>query len=273
MTEETINNKPLDLLGVDYYSRESALKFWSVSQVKAFRKCEARAMAELLGEWKDDTEKTPLLVGNFVHSYFESKESHEAFLKEHENSIFKKNGDYYAPFVKACEMVEALESDENFTALYVGNKEVAITGDINGVAFKGKIDCLNVERGYFVDIKTTREAIDNLVWVELGDGNKTKMRWFEAYGYILQMAVYQKFLEEMYKKPFEPIIYAVTKETPCDTRAIRIQNRDILGYELSELSLEMEGLDDVKKGRKAPRACGACEYCRKKKLTKRVEIY
>ena len=43
----------LDLLGEDYYSVASARQYWSISQYKRFRECEARALAELEGEWED----------------------------------------------------------------------------------------------------------------------------------------------------------------------------------------------------------------------------
>ena len=39
-----------DLLGKDYYSAASARRYWSISQYKRFRECEARALAELEGE-------------------------------------------------------------------------------------------------------------------------------------------------------------------------------------------------------------------------------
>ena len=170
-------------------------------------------------------------------------------------------------------MISALATDKNFMALYQGKKEAAITGEIAGVEFKGKIDCLNVEHGYFVDIKTTKGPIDDEAWVKDKDGNNYKVRWFEAYGYILQMAVYKTMLEAKYGKPFEPIIYAVTKESPSDTRAIRIQNIDAIQDELNELAKIIKHLDDVKRGRAQAKPCGHCEYCREKKLTKRVEIY
>ena len=91
-----------DLLGKDYYSLESAKAYWSVSQVKRFKECEARALAELNDEWKDKRDKTALLVGNYVHSAFESKEAHESFIEKNKESIFKKDVSLYAPFETAA---------------------------------------------------------------------------------------------------------------------------------------------------------------------------
>lgn len=262
----------LDLLGKDYYSRESAIRYWSISQYKRFKECEARALAELRGDWTDTRDNTALLNGNLVHSYFESEEAYSEFIEANKSSMISTRGATKGQLKKdyavANQMIEALKSDSNFTAIYQGEKEAAITGLIGGVEFKGKIDCLNVDRGYFVDIKTTKGPIDDTIW-----NGAERVRWFEAYGYILQMAAYKTMLEAKYNKPFEPIIYAVTKETPPDTRAIRIQNIDAMQTELDNLAQNIKRLDDVKKGIEKPKPCGHCEYCRQNKLSARVEIF
>ena len=87
------------------------------------------------------------------------------------------------------------------------------------------------------------------------------------------MAAYKTMLEAKYNKPFEPIIYAVTKEMPPDTRAIRIQNVDAMQMELDSLAQNIKRLDDVKKGIEKPKPCGKCEYCRQNQLSVRVEIF
>lgn len=171
-------------------------------------------------------------------------------------------------YLVAEQMIDALKSDNNFMAIYQGEKEVAITGFLGEVEFKGKIDCLNAERGYFVDIKTTKGPIDDKIW-----NGQERVYWFEAYSYILQMAAYKNMLEAKHKKPFEPIIYAVTKETPPDTRAIRIQNLDAMQNELDNLAQNIKRLDDVKKGIEKSKPCGHCEYCRANQLTQRVMIF
>ena len=267
----------MDLLGEDYYSVASARQYWSISQYKRFRECEARALAELEGEWEDQRDNTALLVGNMVHSYFESPEAHKKFMGENADAMISKagktKGQLKADFLVGQRMIERLEADKQFMEYYVGQKEVAVTGEIEGVEFKGKIDCLNVEKGYFVDIKTTKSDIDSMVWVQdEASGRNIQVRWFEAWGYVLQMAAYKKMLEEKYGKKFTPIIYAVTKESTPDTRAIVFQSQEKLDYELSELSMLIKRLDDVKKGKEWVTPCGHCEYCKTKALSQRVEV-
>ena len=267
----------MDLLGKDYYSAASARRYWSISQYKRFRECEARALAELEGEWEDQRDNTALLVGNMVHSYFESPEAHKKFMDENADAMISKagktKGQLKSDFLVGKRMIERLEADKEFMECYVGQKEVAVTGKIEGVEFKGKIDCLNVEKGYFVDIKTTKSDIDTEVWVQdEASGRNIQVRWFEAWGYILQMAAYKKMLEEEYGKEFLPIIYAVTKEPYPDTRAIAFESQKILDYELTKLSVLIQRLDKVKRGEEKAKPCGHCEYCKSKALTRRVEV-
>lgn len=267
----------MDLLGEDYYSAASARQYWSISQYKRFRECEARALAELEGEWEDQRDNTALLVGNMVHSYFESPEAHKKFMDENADAMISKagktKGQLKADFLVGQRMIERLEADNQFMDYYVGQKEVAVTGEIEGVEFKGKIDCLNVEKGYFVDIKTTKSDIDSMVWVQdEASGRNIQVRWFEAWGYILQMAAYKKMLKEQYGKEFTPVIYAVTKESTPDTRAIVFQSQEKLDYELSELSMLIKHLDNVKRGKEEAKPCGHCEYCKTKALSQRVEV-
>ena len=267
----------MDLLGKDYYSVDSARRYWSISQYKRFRECEARALAELEGEWEDQRDNTALLVGNMVHSYFESPEAHKKFMDENADAMISKagktKGQLKSDFLVGQRMIERLEADEEFIEYYVGQKEVAVTGKIGGVEFKGKIDCLNVEKGYFIDIKTTKSDIDSEVWVwDEASGRNIQVRWFEAWGYILQMAAYKKMLEEEYGKEFLPIIYAVTKEPYPDTRAIAFESQEILDYELTKLSMLIQRLDKVKRGEEKAKPCGHCEYCKSKALTRRVEV-
>lgn len=266
-----------DLLGKDYYSAASARRYWSISQFKRFRECEARALAELEGEWEDQRDNTALLVGNMVHSYFESPEAHKKFMDENADAMISKagktKGQLKSDFLVGQRMIERLEADKEFMECYVGQKEVAVTGKIEGVEFKGKIDCLNVEKGYFVDIKTTKSDIDTEVWIwDEESGKNIQVRWFEAWGYILQMAAYKKMLEEEYGKEFLPIIYAVTKEPYPDTRAIAFESQEILDYELTKLSVLIQRLDKVKRGEEKAKPCGHCEYCKSKALTRRVEV-
>ena len=65
-------------------------------------------------------------------------------------------------------------------------------------------------------------------------------------------------------KEFTPIIYAVTKESTPDTRAIVFQTQEKLDYELSELSMLIKRLDDVKKGKEEAIPCAIVNTAKQK---------
>ena len=238
----------------NYYSKR--WEYLSASQYKAFTSCEAKAMAELTGEIPQENTEA-FLVGNYVHTAFESEAAHEEFKKENESAMLTKQGKLRANFVIAENMVQRLKEDSFFNELYQGEKEVIITGELFGEEWKGKIDCLNVGQGYFVDIKTTAD-IHKKFWSE---SRRVWTPFVECFGYYEQMAVYKYLLEQKYQKAFTPYIIAVSKQTPCDIEAIEIRE-ELLIVALNGVKEKIERVMAVKNGEERPIMCGKCDYCR-----------
>lgn len=238
----------------NYYSKR--WEFFSASQFKTLTSCEAKAMAELLGEIPQENTEA-FLVGNYVHSAFESQEAHEKFKLENEAAMLTKQGKLRANFVVAENMVQRLKEDPFFNELYQGNKEVIVTGELFEEEWKGKIDCLNIDKGYFVDIKTTAD-IHKKIWSE---SRRVWTPFVEAYGYYEQMAIYKYLLEKTYGKQFTPYIVAVSKQTPCDIEAIDIRP-ELLIVALNNVKEKIKRVSAVKNGEEKPRMCGKCDYCR-----------
>lgn len=254
-------SKPLDLNNdEDYYSNRASWLFWSVSQYKDFMKCEAAALAKLKEEWTTTSDPKALLVGNYVHSFFESEEAHEQFKEQNVSKFCKKNGEMYKDFEIAEQMIERVKKERFFKFLWQGRKEVPVTGSLYGVEWKGKIDLLNISDGYFVDLKTTR-ALDTRIW----SAEKQRYTSFvEGYGYTIQLGIYEKLLEMEYGKPFTGYIYAVTKETPSNVAAIEVP-AIVKDIELQFVETNIKRLNAVKNGETEPSMCGSCEYCRERK--------
>jgi hypothetical protein len=218
--------------------------------------CEASALAGLHAKDEIKTSKA-LLVGNYVHSYFESQEAHEEFLEENKEHLYKRNGDFYKDYTDADKMIEKLENEPLFNYLWTGEPEVIVTQNYLGVDWKARIDLLNLEKGYFVDLKTTAD-LSKRFW---NDKYGTYVSFVEEYGYVLQIALYEKLLELEYGKPFKGYIYAITKQDPPDIAAIKPESHK-LEFELEELAKNIERVEKVKNGEEKPRSCGKCEYCR-----------
>ena len=123
----------MELTAENYYDNATSFDYMSTSLYKDFRKCEAFALAKLNGEYMPVMDPTALLVGNYVHSYFESEASHSAFIEKNKDAMMTKSGTLRAPYKVGDNMIKCLEADQVFTNLYsVGEKEVIVTGDIFG---------------------------------------------------------------------------------------------------------------------------------------------
>lgn len=268
-----MKSKAIELTEENYYAKDTSWHYMSVSLFKDFMQCEAAALAKLKDEWQPERSPVPLLVGNYVHSYFESEESHQKFVddnsKEMISSRGKTKGQLKADFKVADAMIDALKDETVFKALYEpGQKEVIVTGDIYGYKWKGKIDSLNLDQLYFCDLKT----VDDI----------HKKHWSSAYnkydnfiadrGYFMQMAVYIELIKQTFGVSCQPFIFAVSKQTPPDKEAIDFNGDQDMLYMQDAMRMIEENQEHIQKvmsGEEAPIRCNHCEYCR---LTKKIEL-
>ncbi|HEL1584455.1 TPA: PD-(D/E)XK nuclease-like domain-containing protein [Streptococcus suis] len=261
----------IELTQENYYQDKSWL---SNSKMKQYMQCQAKAYAMDNGEWAEERDETPLLLGNYVHSYFESPEAHNQFLTENGDKLLaktgKNKGNLKADFVIGDKMIESLKSDDGFNRLYHGfsgdniQKEMIVFGEIEGVPVKGKLDSVNVSRGYFVDLKTMKSIYSEEWNAELKKRVPAAVNNILGFGYHGQLALYRELLKQMTGKEFRPLIVAISKEQVPDKEILKID----------EAWLE-EGLEQIKnnivevwgiiQGRQKPTPCGRCDYCRSKK--------
>jgi len=244
------------LTNENYFSFENSMFYMSTSQIKAFRKCQAGAMAELKGEYV--REKTSaLLIGSYVDAHFEGTLSH---FKAINPDIFLKSGGLKAEYRNAEDIINRLERDKFFMEHMEGQKQVILTGEIAGVLFKTKMD-VYVPGKHIVDLKIMRDFKD--IWV---DG--LKISFIEAWEYDLQGAVYQAV--EKNKLPF--LIAGATKEKEPDLEIFSIPQQR-LDFQLDRVKQEAPLFDNIKQGLIEPECCGTCNYCRFTKKLNKVISY
>ena len=255
----------------NYYQDKEYLSY---SRMKQFLKCPARALAVEGGEWTESRDETPLLLGNYVHSYFESQEAHEAFLKENGDKLISKagktKGQLKKEFLIGDSMIASLKDDPSFNRLYHGSstenveKEMIVYGEIEGVPFKGKLDSVNLTQGYFADLKTMKSIYDMEWNAELRRKVPTAVNNILGFGYHSQLAIYRDLLKQMTGDEFRPIIVAVSKEEVPDKEVIRI-DEEWLEEGLEEVKETIKEVWDVVQHKAEPIACGHCDYCRSQK--------
>ena len=237
----------------NYFSRKASMEFMSVSQFKAFQKCQASALAEIKGEFERE-KTTALLVGSYVDSYFE--QTLPKFIRENPE-IFKKNGTLKAEYEQAETIIQRILKDKLFTEYMAGEKQVIMTGEINGVKVKIKIDSLHPDK--IVDLKIMRDFEDVYV-PEIG-----RLPWFEAWGYQIQGAVYQEIVRQNTGEILPFYLAVATKEKVTDLDIVHIEQQ-MLDAALEHFKREVEYFDAIKKGVIEPVRCEKCIYCKETKV-------
>ena len=250
----------------NYHTMKANKEYWSVSQFKAFEKCEAAGLAEVLGEYKRE-ETDALLIGSYVDSVLAgSREETERFIETNGSKMFKKNGELLAKFEHANKIIERAERDPLIKKYLTGDKQTIFTGELFGVPWKIKIDVYNGER--IVDLKTVRDFADIY---DIGYGWRS---WIEYWGYDVQGAIYQK-IEQIATGRDEPLPFylaAVTKERVPDIAVVRIPQHVLdAAYRLVEAKIER--FDLIKTGDVEPIRCGKCDFCKETKVLIEPEVY
>ncbi len=257
----------LELNHDNYFSLEADREYFSVSQFKAFRECEAKTMAKLNGTWVDG-DNDAFTLGSYVHLWSEGG-NFGNFRAAHPE-MFKKDGTLLKKFEVADKMIQTLAEDPLIEKVREGQKEVIMTGDLFGTPWKIMIDIYNPSKGVFVDLKTTRE-ISKKYWNE---ELRVKQNFVEFYDYLLQMSVYAEVerLNRGSDDYLQPHIIAVSKEEIPD-KAVILVGTEFIKDKLLEIETLLPRLIKVKTGQEEPTRCEHCDYCRSTKRIERILHY
>lgn len=235
------------LTNENYFSSEASMHYFSTSSCKTFMDCEARALAECKGEYKQEM-TTALLTGSYVDAFFEGTLDE---FEENHPELFKKNGELKADYVHANEIIKRIHRDPLFMEYMSGEKQVIKTGSIDGFPFKIKMDSYHPGR-MIVDLKVMRS-------LERIAGRSFVDYW----NYNLQAAVYVEI--EGNNLPF--YLAATTKETDPDLAIIEIEKADMVEA-LEPVRRLLPRWDAIKRGEIEPERCECCAYCRRTKVLK-----
>jgi hypothetical protein len=247
----------------NYYLVEADREYMSVSMYKLFLSCEKQALSKLEGIYSPPSSDA-FLVGSYVHSFNDG--TIEQFKEEHPemySSTGKTKGQLKSPFLVADKMIKSLQDDEICMKFLTGTKEEIITGELFGIKWKAKVDCLNLEKGFFTDLKTTRD---------INKKYEGGQNFIIKYDYVSQMAIYRELIKQQYGKDLIPYIVAIEKNDNPLKAIIKIDDRYTIP-KLEEIEYNIERIIKVKNGQEEAIGCGVCDYCRKiNKVTKILTI-
>lgn len=261
-------SKTIKLTKSNYYSHDTDFQYMSFSVFRDFEQCEAATLAKLKGDWEPSSNPEPLLVGNYVHSYFESPEAHQEFVEANKSEMIstrgKTKGQLKSSYKVADDMIKALSDDDFFNYVYMpGEKEVIVTGELFGHQWKGKIDSLCLDRGYFCDLKT----VDDFHKGHWNPELRQKVNFVEDRGYHMQAAIYQELIRQTFDVDCQPYIFGVSKQPIPDKIAISFDGdgQFLMQSALEKIKTDQDRFWRVLMGEEPPKACGKCEYCRQGK--------
>lgn len=254
--------KKMTLTSSNYYTPEANKAYWSASLFKAFDRCEASGLAQVRGQYERE-ESDALLIGSYVDAYFTGEL--DEFVGEHADVMFKKNGELYAKFDHANDIINVVECQPLMVEFLSGEHQKIFTADLFDVPWKIKTDVF-VPGKRIVDLKCVK---DFKPIYEDGFGYRS---WIEYWGYDIQGSIYQKVVELVTGQKLPFYIVAVTKEKVPDVAVIQIP-QNVLDTALKIVESKIDRFDLVKLGEIEPERCEKCEYCKQTKILTAPTIY
>ncbi|MBR5874778.1 MAG: PD-(D/E)XK nuclease-like domain-containing protein [Oscillospiraceae bacterium] len=246
----------IKLTEANYYSNESSKDYMSVSQLKQFMKCEARAVAELKGEYGPERGRA-LLLGSYVDEWLTGTvESQDRFIEENRSELFKKNGEKYADVLQADEAIRRVMEQPLMMKYLRGKKQVIMTGEIEGVPFKIKMD--SYKPGEFIaDLKYMASLRSPNLFEPM----------VKYWGYDLQAACYQEIVYQNTGKRLPFIFVVVTKENPPHLAVGEI-NQWNMDEALETVKARIREYQKIKNSELSPERCEDynCKYCAETKI-------
>lgn len=246
----------MKLTEATYYGADANRAYFSVSQFKDFLKCPAMAMAKIRGEYVPENSRA-LLLGSFVDEMLTgTTESQEEFLAENREELFKKNGDPYADVAQAMETVERVRKQPLMMHYLSGEHQVIMTGEIEGVPFKIKMDSFDPEE-YITDLKYMASLRSPNLFTPM----------IEYWGYDLQAACYQEIVYQNTGKRLPFFFDVATKEKPAHLAVGQISQWNI-DKAMDTVRANIVNFQKIKNGEVEPDRCEdyGCDWCTSTKI-------
>ncbi len=235
----------------NYFSPESSAHYMSATQFKQFLECESMAVAIAQGKYATST-STALLIGSYVDAHFSSTLD---IFKSQNPGIYKRDGTLKSEYEHANHVIERIERDEMFMSVMSGESQRVMTGEIEGIPFKIKIDSLLPDMT--VDLKIVKDF--EPVYVR-GEGYRS---FWMAWRYDIQGAIYQFIRAQNESGEIKPFgIAGATKEKPEPAIGLFKLPQSELNAALDEVRENVVYYDMLKKGLAEPTRCEQCAWCR-----------
>jgi hypothetical protein len=237
---------------------------YSNSFVKSWKQCPFHVVN------KKEVFNKNFFIGHYVEDLICGGDGSSIMNREdYKDGVLKKDGEPYKWVLDSDVYAEKAMMDKNFMK-YINDIDskfqVILTGDIGGFKFKCAIDVLNMigtsngNKPFILDLKTTGNKINELVWIENEEGKNVKVPFIESWGYHTQLAIYRELVFQNYGIKCEMMIGVVTKKIPSDREIISLDGSFDPDYEIRKVIRDVEKINyEIDMG--IVNRCETCETC------------
>jgi len=271
--------KPEEITDQNYYGQQASYAYLTNSQRKTFCECQARWLASILGEWTEP-QKDVYFHGQYVDvALTESPAAFAKWSERHQAKIYGRNGKKYKVFLDLDKAINTVRNEPLLMEYLTGEPQTIIAiEDFHGVPFKCKLDCLNLEKGFITDLKTTAD----LYMEQWSPVFMERVSYIDLYSYWTQAALYKEAVWVKYERDLPFYIVAAEKKPKHDDDSYvnrQIYHLDDTIYLENEwrnavtTMLEMQRIKEAAMDPHEVIRCEKCSYCISTKvLTEPISI-
>ncbi len=256
----------------NYYTLEADKIYCSASQYlniigrPYIPGCEARSMAILNGEYEEETTKA-MLIGSILDCLWELndktlEEKIQIIADKYPECISSRGatkGELKNEYKQAIQLYQRTLKDELFCQFMSGEKQVIMTGEIEGLPFKIKMDSY-IPDVAIVDLKTTQDASRNFRKYIADSGNKET--FYRAMGYDTQLAIYREIVRQNTGKTLRCYLAVIDKNSHPLPQIIELTPK-MLDDALASVKANIPTIKLLKSGEITSYVrCEECDYCR-----------
>lgn len=250
-----------------YYTLEADRRYCSASQYLDFigrpilPGCEARTMAKLNGEWEQETTKA-MQIGSILDALWEGVRGEELGIRFPDciSTRGSTKGELKSEYRQCLELYKRSYSDEVFRKYMSGDKQTIMTGEIEGLPFKIKMDSY-IEGKAIVDLKTTKNAsIDERYYIP---DSGERLPFYLGLSYDVQLSIYREIVRQNTGDTLHCYIAAIDKKPHPLPQVIYLEPK-LLDDALENVKRNCEKIIRLKSGEIEPLRCehDSCDYCR-----------
>ena len=240
----------------NYYGAKASQEYFSVSQFKDFLKCPSMAMAKIRGEYEPEKSRA-LLLGSYVDEMLTGDEDSQLkFIAENYDELFKRGGSPYADVAQAMEAIERVKKQPLMMHYLSGKHQVIMTGEIEGVPFKIKMDSFDPKE-YITDLKYMASLRSPNLFTPM----------VEYWGYDIQAACYQEIVYQNIGKRLPFFFDVATKEKPAHLAVGQISQWNI-DKAMEVVKANIVDFQKIKSGQTKAERCEdyGCDWCTSTKV-------